>query len=209
MTVYGLKRFLTDIVYPNRCPFCGEIIAFDKYYCPDCLDNLDFYDGPEFIVFEYNGKSKPFINAIKEQGNGCAFAAAAKLIADRIGVHTDLIVPIPASKARMRLRGYNPPAMVARELSAITGIPYDAKLLIKTRQALVQKELDAKSRRLNLKGAFAVAENRKIADVVLVTDDVRVTGSTLSEAAEVLLAAGAKQVYTAAVAAVTSLDFRS
>jgi len=200
---YNLKRLLLDIVYPNRCPFCGEIIEYDKYWHAECLEKLDFY-GENCAVLEYNDKSKPFINAIKEDASGYAFAAAAKLIADLLsGFKFDLITCVPASKARLKLRGYNPPAMIARELAALLNVRADANLLVKTRETLIQKELGAAKRRENLKGAFAVAVNkRKIADTVLLIDDVRVTGSTLEEAAGTLVFAGAKQVYTAALAAV-------
>jgi len=212
MTAYTLKRLLLDIVYPNRCPFCGEIIGFDKYWHADCLGKLDLFErtgkSDDICCFEYNDKSKPFVNAIKEDANGYAFAAAAKLIADLLAdAQFDLITCVPASKARLKLRGYNPPAMIARELAALLNVRADVNLLTKTRETHIQKELGADSRRENLKGAFAV-NKRKIADTVLLLDDVRVTGSTLAEAADTLVSAGVKKVYTATVAA-TVFDRRS
>jgi len=214
MTAYKLKRLLLDMVYPNKCPFCGEIIRFDEYYHEECVNKLDFFDNrakQTISVYEYNDKSKPFIAAIKENADGYAFAAAAKLISDIISVKIDLITCVPASKARMRGRGYNPPAMIAKELSAIMNLPCDVKMLVKTRETLVQKGLDSKERRENLKGAFEVNKKAKTANAVLVLDDVRATGSTLSEAAETLLAAGVKNVYTATIAAsvITDGDYRS
>jgi len=203
MTKYALKRLLLSFIYPNRCPFCGEIIAHDQYYCPACPETAGFYENTgdkALTVFKYDGAAKTFVNKIKENADGYAFAAAAKLLSLLIAdTEIDLITCIPASKVRLRRHGYNPPAMVARELAAIMNVPCDTKLLVKTRETHIQKELNARERRENLKGVFA-ATKKINANTVLITDDVRVTGSTLSEAAKTLILAGAKSVITVAVA---------
>jgi len=85
-------------------------------------------------------------------------------------------------------------------MSAITGIPCNPKLLIKTRRTELQKSLSAFERRENLRGAFALNKRKIVSGNVLLVDDVRTTGATLSEAARVLCSAGAKKVYAAVVA---------
>ncbi|MDR0223023.1 MAG: double zinc ribbon domain-containing protein [Oscillospiraceae bacterium] len=214
MTAHNLKRLLLDAVYPNRCPFCGEIIPYDEYFCAPCPEKLKFFGDGEavenvvrsFAAFEYDETAAPFIYALKENGNGYAAAAAAKLIYDLLqdapDVKIDLIACIPPSKSGLRKRGYNPPALIAAELSALTGIPSDVKLLVKTRETETQKELSSRERRENLKGVFAAAKGKTVAGAVLLVDDVKTTGATLGEAAGVLLSAGAKGVFTAAAAAV-------
>jgi ComF family protein len=207
MSGYSIKRFLLDIVYPNRCPFCGEVIAHDEYYC--CLGAPELTltepdSGDLFILFEYNEQILPFIYAVKENGDGYAIAAAAKLLCERIPAGIDLITCIPANSARLKERGYNPPGLIAREMSAISGVPYDVNMLIKTRRTKAQKLLSAAERRENLRGLFILRENMNIkGKCVLLVDDVRTTGATLTEAASVLLAAGAARVYSAVVAAVS------
>ncbi|MCL2634164.1 MAG: double zinc ribbon domain-containing protein [Oscillospiraceae bacterium] len=204
MTAYELKRLALDVLYPNRCPFCNEIITYNAYWCNSCIDNYEFHknDSDNIAVFEYTEKIKPFIFSIKEGGNGYAVSAAAKLIYDILDINIDLITCIPASKHRIKISGYNPPALVAEELGQLMNIPCDVKLLKKIRNTETQKDLTAEERRENLKGAFTVTKNHKIAKNILLIDDVRATGSTLEEAAEILRFAGAEKVYTAVIAAV-------
>jgi predicted amidophosphoribosyltransferase len=78
-------------------------------------------------------------------------------------------------------------------------------MLTKTRRTEVQKSLSAIERRENLSGAFAVSGNVLSKNVLLI-DDVRTTGATLSEAGSVLLAAGAENVYAMVVAIVNRPD---
>jgi ComF family protein len=217
---YALGRFLIDVVYPNRCPFCDCIIAHNAYYCPGCRSE-DFGAGqfccakvspPEniaelFTVFDYNEQTSSFVYALKDGGNGYAVSAAAKLLCEQLeGAQFDLITCIPTDKSRLRERGYNPPALIAREMSAILGFKCDVRFLTKTRFFThEQKSLSARERRENIKGAFALREGAKFApmpETVLLIDDVRTTGATLSEAAEVLLDSGVKRVSAGVVAVV-------
>jgi len=199
-TKYDAKRFLIDIVYPNKCPFCDSVIAHNGYYC--CTGELELLENSKtdntIALFGYNEVSMPFVYSIKGGGNGYAISAAAKLISERITQDIDLIACIPTDSARMRERGYNPPALIARELAGITGIARDTKLLIKTRRTQLQKSLTAIERRENMKGVFAC--NQKCSGNILLIDDVCTTGATLAEAEKVLLESGAGKVYRAVVA---------
>jgi ComF family protein len=215
---YKLKRRLADIVYPNRCPFCGEFIVHNAYYCPDCPVGAEFAcdcSPPENIdeivaVFEYNQEISPFVYALKDHSDGYAISAAAKLISDRARLLPEfaLITCIPTDRVRMRQRGYNPPSLIAGEMSQLLGVPCNTKLLIKTRQTEIQKSLSAKERRINLEGAFRVNPqySGNLPQSVLLTDDVYTTGATLSEAAQILREAGVERVCAAVIAMVSSPD---
>jgi ComF family protein len=202
VTAYGVKRFLLDILYPNKCPFCDEIIAHNEHYC--CLGSFELLrhnsDGA-IALFEYNDATSLFVRSIKEIGDAYAVSAVAKLISKRLPAGIDLITCIPSDPSRMRERGYNPPALLASEVSQISGIPCDCKLLIKTRRAQLQKSLSETERRENLRGVFALNKNKTVSGNVLLTDDVRTTGTTLLEASQTLLNAGAEKVFTAVIAA--------
>ena len=213
MTSYHIKRFLLDVVYPNKCPFCNEVISHNQFYCPACPENLGLFEGePEpleniagtFAVFKYSDRTSPFVYTIKEGGNAYAVSAAAKLLGDKIGaVQFDIITCIPTDSVRMRERGYNPPALISKEISLITGISCDLKLLAKTRRTEIQKSLSAIERHENLRGAFEIGKKGgTIPKTVLLVDDVRTTGATLLEAAACLLSSGAEKVYAAVVAVV-------
>jgi competence protein ComFC len=208
MTSHSIKRFLLDIVYPNKCPFCGEPIAFDKYYC--CFGGLELsqrQNTDTIALFDYSEAVVPFVYAIKDRVDGYAVSAAAKLLCERIPDGIDLVTCIPADCVRVRKRGYNPPALIAREVAALAkpaefgGLACDTKLLVKTRRTQEQKSLSELERRENVKGAFALRKSGAfVPKTVLLIDDVRTTGATLAEATRVLRAAGAERVYTAVVA---------
>ena len=103
-------------------------------------------------------------------------------------------------------RQFNQAAILAHEVAAATGIPADALVLAKIKSTPTQVGLTRDQRRLNVRGAFAVAE-RRLAEVsgrkMLLIDDVITTGSTVEACARALLAAGAARVDVLALGLVT------
>jgi competence protein ComFC len=116
------------------------------------------------------------------------------------GRHFDLIVPVPLHPARRRERGFNQAALIAELLGGHTSIPIQPSLE-RTQYTTTQTAFDRAERMENLRNAFRL---RKKADVrglrVLLVDDVLTTGSTLSECARILKAAGASSVCAATAA---------
>jgi len=108
-----------------------------------------------------------------------------------------LILPVPLSAARLRERGYNQAWQLARRVARRLGGQADARLLLRIRDTPHQLALPPQERAGNVRGAFAV-EPRRLDELrgrrVAVVDDVMTTGSTLSEIARVLKAAGATSV---------------
>ena len=73
--------------------------------------------------------------------------------------------------------------------------------LERTRYTTTQSAYDRAERMENLAGAFRLRKNRDVRDLrVLLIDDVLTTGSTLSECARVLRAAGAVSVHAVTAA---------
>ena len=66
------------------------------------------------------------------------------------------IVPVPVSYAKEIKRGYNQALVFAKEISRLTGIPLETKLLIRRKETNPQKLLSNEMRYYNLKGAFAI-----------------------------------------------------
>ena len=109
-------------------------------------------------------------------------------------VDTDLIIPIPLHPERERERGYNQSTLLARELSGQSHVPYSTNGLQRTRPTPPQAQLNAQARRENVRGAFMADASKVAHKRIVLIDDVCTTGSTLSEAAEALYAAGATAV---------------
>ena len=110
------------------------------------------------------------------------------------GPQPDLIVPVPLHPRRLRLRGFNPAAQIARSLAREFGIPFDAVALRRTRDTPSQTGLDRHERRNNVRGAFRPRRGRHFPERIWLVDDVATTTSTLAEAAIALRTAGASTV---------------
>ncbi len=114
-----------------------------------------------------------------------------------------LLLPVPLSTARLRERGYNQAWELARRLAGPLNCRADANLLLRVKDTPHQLALAPDKRAGNVHAAFAVEPRRRAelagATVTLV-DDVMTTGATVSEAARVLLQAGAAQVQVWVVA---------
>lgn len=110
----------------------------------------------------------------------------------------DIIIPIPLHSAKLRKRGYNQAAIVAKELGKLMSLPVSVKLLKRMRGTNPLKTLDPAERKRNLRKAFAVEdEERELlkGKRVLLIDDIYTTGSTMDEAAKILKGAGAEKVF--------------
>jgi len=111
-----------------------------------------------------------------------------------------VVVPVPLHWRRRFARGHNQAEGVARELARDLGTQF-AICLRRVRHTPQQVQPTASARRENVKGAFRIAWGASLAGhTVLLVDDVMTTGSTASEAARTLKAAGAKKVVVAVLA---------
>ena len=116
------------------------------------------------------------------------------------GRHFDAVVPVPLHPARERERGFNQAALLAELFAAAASLPL-RPALERIRYTTTQTAHDRAERMENLRGAFRLRKNKDVRGLhVLLIDDVLTTGSTLSECARVLRAAGAVSVHAATAA---------
>lgn len=112
------------------------------------------------------------------------------------------IIPVPLHEKRIRSRGFNQAAILARALSQKLSLPIAERNLCRVRFSEKHRAgQDAKGRRESVEGAFEIlhpklTENENI----LLVDDVFTTGATVSACAEKLLAAGARNVFVVTLA---------
>jgi len=102
----------------------------------------------------------------------------------------DAWIPVPASTQRLQTLGFSPPQQLAWHMSRLSGIGSQLHWLSRTRDTGPQKQRTRGARQSVLIGAM-VASPTVAGRWVAVVDDVMTTGSTASEAARALLAAGA------------------
>ncbi len=107
----------------------------------------------------------------------------------------DCLLPVPMAPKRLRERGYNQAQMLARWLSQDLDIAVDEHLLLRPHETVAQQALDAKTRKRNLLGAFALAPGTAVLGRhFALVDDVLTTGATAHSLARLLMQAGARQV---------------
>jgi len=112
-----------------------------------------------------------------------------------------IIIPIPLSRARTRIRGFNQSELIGRLLAEKLGLVLDSAILVKVRNTPPQTELSRSERLLNARGAMKVISPEKVKNATLILlDDVKTTGATLDEAASLLKEAGAKRIWAVTVA---------
>lgn len=195
------QQTVTPIPEPI-CEVCGIPVAKNSQLCDRCQSSRPaYYALRSWVVFD--GPVRGALHQLKYKGNmslGETLAAPLAEFSTRLGWHVDLVVPVPLSDQRKKERGYNQVAMVALPFSIMRKWNYCPEALKRSRHTRTQVGLTAEERRANVLGAFS-AENALVAGKsILLMDDVATTGSTLSSAAESLLAAGAKTVYTLTLA---------
>src|SRR5690606_11694574 len=110
----------------------------------------------------------------------------------------DTLVPVPLHRFRYATRGFNQATELCRHLGRAADIPVLTNIR-RTRWTRPQSNLDAASRRRNLKDAFAVV-GRLDCHHPLIVDDVMTTGETARQLARTLMDAGAETVNVLTVA---------
>jgi ComF family protein len=119
--------------------------------------------------------------------------ALARLAAARVTLaHPDRVVPIPLHRRALCRRGFNPAALLAREIARRVRVPLVARALERVQDTTSQTGLDRAGRRRNVRGAFR-ARMQQPGRIWLI-DDVVTTGATLEAAARALRLAGARDV---------------
>jgi ComF family protein len=119
-----------------------------------------------------------------------------------LGWAVDVVCPTPAGAGRLRQRGYNQTALLARPLALACGLMYNDRILVKIRETRSQVGLSVVERQGNVAGAFqaTATAGARLPRRVLVVDDTTTTGATLEACSQALREAGVEQVYCLALA---------
>lgn len=104
----------------------------------------------------------------------------------------DQLVPVPMPPDRLRQRGFNQAAEIARVVGRELGIAVAASVAARTGAAETQRGLSRTARRGNVRNAFVARQTT--APHVAIVDDVMTTGATAEALSRALIAAGASKV---------------
>lgn len=180
------------------CPRCGAPYGF--LTCTECWDReLRFESAVALGVLE-----RPISRAVtlyKDANERRLAAEFGRLLAVALEPWAgwgECVVPIPASRAAIRRRGFDHAELLATALAAELGLPC-TRALVHLR-ALDQRGLSRLQRGANAAGSLAPAPGVRVPDRAILVDDVLTTGATLDAAASVLLGIGALEVRAAVLA---------
>ena len=198
---------LADLFSPQWCVGCGGRAS--DLLCPPCFESLPWTGSPacgacRYVEFafetaraplRYEGVGKEIVHALKYRGYTTVVERlAAPLLAEAVEWPGgfDRVVPVPLHGARLRRRGFNQAALLAKGLAGRINTPVSDTLkgVWSTRD---QVELSAAERRQNVAGAFLAGARAR--GRLLLVDDVFTTGATTSACAAALLDAGAAEVH--------------
>jgi ComF family protein len=221
-----LVRFLL----PNACIVCGRMVersAPDDVVCSVCRSRMKAVAngcgrcaqpyppvGPCRVCAEWpagievrsavwlDEEARAVVHSLKYRGFRSLGGVAAARIATALRLKPDAIMPIPLGPGRLRRRGYNQSAYIARALGDLWDVPVCEDALIRVRETRSQTELTPDERSANVTDAFEASWSAERVGVLLgraachvaLVDDVFTTGATLVSAAERLLEAGWKRV---------------
>ncbi len=209
-----LTRIL-NWLFPPKCVLCRQLLGKDETdFCHRCR-----IEAPEFTkskihlsflagwtaIWYYRDNVRESLLRYKFS-NARSYCLpygrvlAMKLMNEEIAF--DLMTWVPVGPKRLRKRGYDQVELIARQTGKELGVT-PVRCLRKIKDTPPQSGLpDAARRRANVLGAYRAVDAQAIAGKrILLLDDVITTGATASECARVLLTAGAKEVYCAAMAA--------
>lgn len=198
---------LLELLAPAGCSACGGALdARSEPFCAGCaslVEPLEFAAEDEArAVYRYGGPVADAVRRLKYEGRSEIARALAPGLLDCasswLGL-IDAVLPIPVSASKLRARGYNQSALLARELARGLGAPYRPRWLTRTRDGPGQVGTTRAARLVQVRGVFAVAGPLH-GKALLLVDDVRTTGATLAEASRSLCAAGARSVFTIVLA---------
>lgn len=185
-------------------PFCEKcgIPTKGNNTCEKCIANPPVYRMMRsWAVFD-----SPVQNALhtmkyrRNIGLGEAFAVQMTEFFKSLGWSVDILIPVPLGRNRLKERGYNQVALVARPLAYAVGLDYNPGALWKERETRSQVGLTVSQRRENVNGAYRADARAVSHKSVVVMDDVATTGSTILACADALSSAGAKEVYAITIA---------
>jgi ComF family protein len=205
---------LLDLALPPACAGCGR---YGSVLCQRCLRNLrepraaaDRFLAPDagivigdalelaVAAFAYEGPLRRALAGLKYGSAEQVAVPLADRAATTLGLLIDLaagatLVAVPVHAERLRQRGYNQAALLARALGRRQRLPV-ADLLERRRATTQQHRLDRAARLRNLRDAFAVRAGAPPPPVVILVDDILTTSATLEACAGVLRAAGTARV---------------
>ncbi len=161
----------------DECPFCPIL--------PGCLESLR-------VLFRFAGVHRELLHRYKSgsmKNLRFFYADAVHKQLQRMAVtSSDLIVPVPPRKGKIRKTGWDQVRLISRLLSRRYG--YQCSDLLKRTDRIEQKTLNRENRASHLESSLCfrrhIQERLETPSRIILLDDVFTTGATLRACGELL-----------------------
>lgn len=203
-------RFGISHLVPPFCRICGvEVFGVGVHnpLCGECLENPPPYSIARSVV-RYEPQVQQLVQKLKYGSELSVIPGLSELISSydmEEFADIDFIVVVPLHLRRLRRRGLNQAAVLARLFFPDRLKLIKSDWLIRTRNTVPQTELGRTARKRNLRGAFQVRATSDFQGAgVCLVDDVFTTGTTIKECSKVIMKSGADEVKVLTLARVSA-----
>ena len=211
-------NLLLEILFPSKCLGCkknGEIL------CENCIDGFHLAERPteDKIVALYDYRDplikktiwklkyyhSPYLGKKLGELLYLSFLEEIQLLQMFSAGSPILIIPVPISNDKRKLRGYNQSEIIVKGFCNFANtnlFTIKKNIVYKKINTIPQARIENRARRLkNIKGTFEIKNKEQIiGKTIIIIDDVTTTGGTLGEIIKILKKSGAKKVIGFAVA---------
>ncbi|MBR1930614.1 MAG: ComF family protein [Lachnospiraceae bacterium] len=187
------------------CMQCGKKLTTDEEYCTDCRRSRHQYLRGR-ALYEYESVADAIYRMKYGSRREYAEYFGGEMVTHLGGfiaqARPDALIPIPLHPRRMRKRGYNQAALLARAVGGRIGVPVREDLVFRIKNTTPLKQQNPAERQNNLKKAFIIKQNDvklELKSTILI-DDIYTTGSTVDEVAGLLKVQGVERIYVLTLA---------
>jgi ComF family protein len=222
---YTVRQWLwagVDVLFPPRCGGCARS---GQRFCARCRAGLAWLAAPVCEACGYpleaggrclnhhpdmrsltglrsaaffEGPLQHALHRLKYSRDMILADTLAEVLAEawlRLALPGEIVVPVPLSSERLRERGYNQAALLARGFAELIALPCRPGALRRVRHTRTQVGLSVNERQSNVQAAFRADAPAVRGRACVLIDDVCTTGATLAACAAALAQAGATQVW--------------
>jgi ComF family protein len=185
----------------GHCQVCALPLPSHGLVCGACLKKPPSFSKVE-VPWRYAFPIDSLITRFKHQARWPLGRLLGELLSQHLShafdeglPRPDLLLPVPLASRRQRQRGFNQAGLLCEWLSPLLQMPLQKDWLLRVIDTPAQQQLDAATRKRNLRKAFALAPGSAIhGRHIALVDDVLTTGATAESLARLLNKAGAARV---------------